>query len=229
MGLEEDETSSDTTASSTPTDTAYSVSGYVQKGPYVQGTEITIRELSASLVPTGRTFTGTIDDNTGSFRTIAQVSSPYVELSANGYYFNEVSGALSTAQLSLQALADLRNSSSVNVNLMTHLEKKRVEYLIGTGLSFSAAKSQTQSEILRMFNITNVSLDSSEKLDISKGGTGNDLLLTISAVLQSDKSEAQLTELLSTINTDIRTDGSLDSTSTQNTLEEATKYIRLKG
>ena len=83
LGLEEDETSSDTTASSTPTDTAptptdtaYSVSGYVQKGPYVQGTEIMIRELSASLVPTGRTFTGTIDDNTGSFRTTANVSSP---------------------------------------------------------------------------------------------------------------------------------------------------------
>ena len=46
---------------------SYSVSGYVQKGPYVQGTEITVRELDSSLTPTGRTFTGTIDDNTGSF------------------------------------------------------------------------------------------------------------------------------------------------------------------
>ena len=46
---------------------AITVSGKVQKGPYVQGTEITVRELDSSMTPTGNTFTGTIDDNTGSF------------------------------------------------------------------------------------------------------------------------------------------------------------------
>ena len=53
--------------SSSGSSQSYSVSGYVQKGPYVQGTEITVRELDSGLTPTGRTFTGTIDDNTGSF------------------------------------------------------------------------------------------------------------------------------------------------------------------
>ena len=109
---------------------SYTVSGYIQKGPYVQGTEITVRELDTSLSPTGRTFTGTIDDNTGTFSAKGDLSSPYVELSADGYYFNEVSGSLSTAKLTLSALSDLTDNSSVNVNLMTHLEKKRVEYLI---------------------------------------------------------------------------------------------------
>ena len=162
---------------------SYSVSGYVQKGPYVQGTEITVRELDSSLTPTGRTFTGTIDDNTGSFSVKGELAYSIVELSADGYYFNEVSGSLSTAKLTLSALSDLSDSTSVNVNLMTHLEKKRVEYLIGTGLSFSAAKSQAQGEILNMFNIDNVTLGNSETLDISKSGDGNATLLAISAIL----------------------------------------------
>ncbi len=204
------------------------VSGYVQKGPFIQGTVITVWELDSSLVQTGRTFIGTIDDNTGTFNARGNVVSPYVELSAVGYYFNEVSGSLSTAPLTLQALSDLNDNSSVNVNLMTHLEKKRVEYLIDAGSTFTTAKSQAQAEIMKIFNIENVSLGSSETLDISKSGAGNAVLLAISALLQSDKTEAELTELLSTINTDIRNDGTLDSTTTKATLVTAMEYIKTR-
>jgi hypothetical protein len=128
--------------------------------------------------------------------------------------------------LTLQSLSDLTDNSSVNVNLMTHLEKKRVEYLIDAGSTFTTAKSQAQTEIMKIFNIENVSLGSSETLDISKSGDGNAVLLAISAILQSDKTEAELTELLSTINTDIRTDGALDSTTTKATLVTAMAYIK---
>ena len=121
------DTSSDTDTSSSSTVT---LSGKVQKGPYVQGTEITVRELDSSMTPTGNTFTGTIDDNTGSFSIKGTLTNKIVELSADGYYFNEVSGSLSTGKLTLSALSDMTDSSSVNVNLMTHLEKKRVEYLM---------------------------------------------------------------------------------------------------
>ena len=118
-------------SSSEETDTSSSqsvtVSGKVQKGPYVQGTEITVRELDSTMTPTGNTFTGSIDDNTGSFSIKGTLANKIAELAADGYYFNEVSGSLSSAKLSLQALSDLTDRSSVNVNLMTHLEKKRVE------------------------------------------------------------------------------------------------------
>ena len=201
------------------------VSGYVQKGPFIQGTVITVWELDSSLVQTGRTFIGTIDDNTGTFNARGNVVSPYVELSAVGYYFNEVSGSLSTAPLTLQALSDLTDNSSVNVNLMTHLEKKRVEYLIDAGSTFTTAKSQAQTEIMKIFNIENVSLGSSETLNISKSGDGNAVLLAISAILQSDKTEAELTELLSTINTDIRTDGTLEDNTTKATILTAMSYV----
>jgi hypothetical protein len=221
---EKDENSS-SSGSGTSSNT---VSGYVQKGPFIQGTVITVWELDSSLVQTGRTFIGTIDDNTGTFNARGNVVSPYVELSAVGYYFNEVSGSLSTAPLTLQALSDLNDNSSVNVNLMTHLEKKRVEYLIDAGSTFTAAKTQAQAEIMKIFNIENVSLGSSETLDISKSGDGNAVLLAISAILQSDKTEAELTELLSTINTDIRTDGTLDSATTKATLATAMEYLKTR-
>ena len=213
-------------SSGTSSNSSNTVSGYVQKGPFIQGTVITVYELDSNLLQTGKAFIGTIDDNTGTFNVRGNVVSPYVELSAVGYYFNEVSGSLSTAPLTLQALSDLNDNSSVNVNLMTHLEKKRVEYLIDAGSTFAAAKTQAQTEIMKIFNIENVSLGSSETLDISKSGDGNAVLLAISAILQSDKTEAELTELLSTINTDIRTDGELDSTTTKATLITAMAYIK---
>ena len=80
-------------------------------------------------------------------------------------------------------------------------------------MTFAASKTQAQTESLSFFNIDNVTLGNSETLDISKSGDGNAVLLAISVILQSDKTEAELTELLSTINTDIRTDGTLDAIS----------------
>ena len=215
-------------SSGTSSNSSNTVSGYVQKGPFIQGTVITVWELDSNLVQTGQAFIGTIDDNTGTFNARGNVVSPYVELSAVGYYFNEVSGSLSTPPLTLQALSDLNDNSSVNVNLMTHLEKKRVEYLIDAGSTFTTAKSQAQTEIMKIFNIENVSLGSSEPLDISKSGDGNAVLLAISILLQSDKTEAELTELLSTINTDIRTDGTLDSTTTKAPLATAMEYLKTR-
>ncbi|MBL4736453.1 MAG: hypothetical protein JKZ01_00120 [SAR324 cluster bacterium] len=224
----DDSSSSADTSSSEETNTssAVTLSGKVQKGPYIQGTEITVRELDSSMIPTGNTFTGTIDDNTGSFSIKGTLTNKIVELSALGYYFNEVSGSLSNATLTLSALSDLTDSSSVNVNLMTHLEKKRVEYLMDNSkMTFAAAKTQAQTEIMKIFNIDNVTLGNSETLDISKSGDGNAVLLAISAILQSNKTDAELTELLSNINTDIRTDGTMDSSITRQTLITAKAYV----
>ena len=67
------------------TSTAVTVSGKVQKGPYVQGTEITVRELDSSMTPTGNTFTGSIDDNTGSFSIKGTLANKIAELAADGY------------------------------------------------------------------------------------------------------------------------------------------------
>ena len=230
MSTSSDSTDNTTSSDNTSVATAQDVrlNGYIQKGPFVQGTEITVRELDQRLVPTGRTFTGTIEDNTGSFIIKGRMWRPFVELSADGFYFNEVSGSLSAAKLTLQGIAHrgYAEKYTVNVNLMTHLERKRVEYLMDFGHPFMSAKSQAQSEIMKIFNIENVKVGNSETLDISQSGDGNAVLLAISAILQSDKSEAELTELLSAVNTDIRYDGTLDVSATKQKLLDGVDYIK---
>jgi hypothetical protein len=209
-----------------PTPSFPAVYGYVQKGPFIQGTEITVRELDETLTPTGRTFSGVIDDNTGSFVVRGQLAYPYAELSATGFYFNEVSGVLSASPINLLAVVNTREATSIFVNILTHLERRRVGYLFDQELPFALAKAQAQQEILNVFGIEATEINTSEKLDISSAGDGNAILLAISALLQSDKSEAQLTELLSTISSDLRTDGLLDSTSTRQTLMVAMEYLK---
>ena len=89
------------------------LSGYVQKGPYLNGTAITISELSSELEPTGKNFISQILDNKGTFEIKnIDLSSQYVELKADGFYFNEISNVSSTAQLTLFALSDLTNKTS---------------------------------------------------------------------------------------------------------------------
>jgi hypothetical protein len=195
--------------------------GFVQKGPYVNGTSISVSELSENLVATGRNFFTQIVDNRGSFELHdISLSSKYVELKADGFYYNEINGETSPAQLTLVALSDLRDRSSINVNLMTHLEKSRVEYLIGEGKDFKDAKAQAQSEILSVFGINEIIDINSENLDISMSGEENAVLLAISCILQGQRSVGDLTEMLANISTDLRTDGELNSSITYDTLYE---------
>ena len=42
-------------------------SGYVQKGPFINGSSVTISELDNSLDQTGKTYFSTISNNQGSF------------------------------------------------------------------------------------------------------------------------------------------------------------------
>ncbi len=189
-----------------------SLSGYVQKGPYINGTAITISELNKNLGQTGKSFTTQIEDNKGSFRlNDIELASPYIEIRADGFYFNEVTGEKSESQLTLFSLADVSDQNSVNVNILTQLEKGRVEYLIEDGLDFKEAKEQAQAEVLNIFGITNDEMPSSESLDISKDEEENAILLAISLIVQGNQGVGDLTELLADITADIREDGTLDN------------------
>lgn len=187
------------------------LSGFVQKGPYINGTTIQMYELTSSLNQTGKVFNTQITDNSGLFEMDdVSLSSQFVEFLANGYYFNEISGLISPSVLSLYALSDITDISTVNVNLLTHLEKSRVEYLIGKGMDFSAAKDTAQKEILKIFGFPFQSIGKSEMLDISVNDEENAILLAISIILQGNRSTGDLTELLADISNDIKQDGKVN-------------------
>ena len=190
-------------------------SGYVQKGPFINGTSVSIAELTTSLDQTGRTYSTTVTGNSGGFeQKQIELVSNFVQLKADGYYFNEVSGESSSGQLTLYALTDISDINSANVNVLTHLEKSRVEYLIQEeGLTFSVAKKQAQKEVLSIFNLELPTDTTSESLNISVAGDDNAILLAVSCILQGFSSTAEMTELMANIISDIKTDGTLDDAS----------------
>lgn len=186
--------------------------GYAQKGPFINGSSVTVYDLEADLSPSGKSYNAQITDNKGSFElSDVALSSSYINLRADGFYFNEVSGEQSAAQITLYALSDITGKSELNVNILTHLEKSRVEYLMKNGQSFADSKTQAQKEILAIFNIEKSDIPSSENLNISQSGDNNAILLALSAILQGHRSESEMTELMSSISNDIKEDGILNS------------------
>jgi len=202
------------------------LSGYVQKGPFLNGTSVSVSELNQDLSQTGKVFNSQIKDNQGTFEIAnLQLSSPFIELIADGFYFNEVTGLVSVSQLTLHALADVTNTSSLNVNVISTLEKARVEKLVTDGLSFVDAKKKALAEVLAIFSLSKSDIQSSEMLDINKSGDDNAILLAISAILQGFRSEAELSELLANLSADISTDGKLDSETLGTALISHAKFL----
>lgn len=188
------------------------IKGYAQKGPFINGSSITVFDLQANLSPSGKSFSEQITDNKGTFElNNIELSSNFVSIRADGYYFNEVSGKQSTSQITLYALSDISYQNSLNINILTHLEKARVEYLMKSGKTFLVSKAQAQKEILAIFNIESSTIKVSESLNINEQGDANGILLAVSSLIQGFRSESEMTELLSNISTDIKTDGILNN------------------
>ncbi|SMG15577.1 fibrobacter succinogenes major paralogous domain-containing protein [Fibrobacter sp. UWB13] len=188
-----------------------SISGVSQKGPFVTGSVVKLYELDGeSYAQTGKNFTGKITSDDGKF-SISSVSlaSQYALLEANGYFHNEIMGNKSQSTITLNALTDLSDRKTVNINLLTHLEYERALYLMREGKGMSSAKKQAEAEILNAFGIKG-EFASSEDLDIFSKGDGNAALLAFSVLMLRDLSEADLTELLTKFATDIEKDGVWD-------------------
>ena len=183
-------------------------SGYAQKGPFINGSSVTISELKENLDQTGKTYSTTISNNSGSFeQKNMELVSNYVELKVDGFYFNEISGQTSVAPMTLYALADIKDVTSANVNVLTHLEKPRVEYLVKQkGMDFSAAKKQAQREVLAIFGF-----EPEEKPFETLDLTVDAKLLAVSCILQGYLSTGDMMELMANINADIKEDGKLDN------------------
>ncbi len=194
----------------------YSVNGSVQKGPYTQGTAITIQALDEKLNPTGKSYRTQISDDLGSFSLGSQIESPYVEILADGYYFDEVAGVLSASPLSLRSISDLGETGATNINLLTSLESYRVRHLVTEeNMSIADARARADREIFAVFHIPDDILSDGgfDKLDIMRAGEANAALLAISATLQSTRSVAELTELVSKIAGEIQAGGTVKDAS----------------
>lgn len=207
-----------------------SISGVTQKGPFVTGSAVKLYELDGkTFAQTGKSFTGKIASDDGKF-SVASVTlaSQYALLEANGYFRNEVTDKKSSGTITLNALSDLSDRKSVNINLLTHLEYERALYLVGSGINVSTAKKQAEAEIFNAFGIQG-EFANSEDLDIFSKGEGNAALLAFSVLMLRDLSEADLTELLSKFAMDIEKDGSWDDAVTKAKIADWAQSVDLSG
>lgn len=136
--------------------TGKKIAGVSQKGPLVEGSDVILRETSSegNLEPTGREFSTKITNDSGDFAFDGlNLESPYVLLSAEGHYIHDLSGERSHCVLRLNAVSDLENRNTVNINLLTHFEYKRVLKLVEQGKTFAEAKRQAATEILNEFGV----------------------------------------------------------------------------
>ena len=159
------------------------LAGVVQKGPFVTGSSIVLKETSASgnFKLTGREFYATTRSDKGDFKIDGiNLESQYVRITATGYYKRERTGDNSACQISLNALSDISNRDQVNVNVLTHLEYDRTLKLIKKGKSFAEAKKQAYQELMKAFYYDDLA-ENSENLDINNDGDADKALKKISS------------------------------------------------
>lgn len=143
------------------------LTGAVQKGPFVLGSSVTVTPatatapaivkdtdssaaLAAGDVPaaaSGQVFRTATSDDRGEFSLSLAYQGPAL-IEATGYYYNEAVGELSGAPLTLRALTSVGESNATTyVNLITHLTYQRVQGLMAGGTSFAEASAQAESEL----------------------------------------------------------------------------------
>lgn len=203
----------------------WNIQGKVEKGPFVKGSTVDIQELNESLSPTGRSFTTTIIDDEGNFNlNNITLESPYVLLKAEGYFFNEVNGDLSNGQITLQALSDLSDGTSININILTHLKKDRLIQLIKQDkLSYKEANTQVQKELLTSFGLQKYAEKEFNTYSITAGTNESGALIVVSATLLNGRSEAKLTEYMASISEDLKVDGKLSDQHKEDIWDKSTQ------
>ncbi|MCQ2096578.1 MAG: cellulase family glycosylhydrolase [Fibrobacter sp.] len=186
---------------------AYSVTGVAQFGPFVAGTPVAVSSVDPkSMVETPSASVKTTD-KIGSFTATGTLASAIASFNAQGNFYDFVNNSIGGIT-SLKALSDLRERKSVNVNVLTHLEYFRVQFLMsGMGMNFTAAKDRAQKEITAVFGFKS---DSTmfEDLNLYSMDESAERLLAVSSAFLYNGSGAET--LLNAAASDIAMDGRWD-------------------
>ncbi len=203
-------------------------SGVAQKGPLQLGSLVTAQELDASLSPTGKNYIYQINSDMGTFAANSNTyTSRYIDLHATGYYFDEVTNAVSSGPIILNGISDLGESSVLNVNLLTTLTYQRIKTLVTTqGMSIADARIQAENEVLAVLNIPNGSrFGNFSSFDLSGGRDGDYILAAISAVFVLGNSSGPLSEIIADFQFDIAQDGVLNNAALKTALDSSARAL----
>lgn len=224
-------------------------SGVAQKGALLQGSYITINELSSNTYSqNGKSYSFQTLDNFGNFNTSkVPFSSPYLQTTAQGYYFNELTGAPSSDIVFLRGLSNIETEQDqkINVNILSSFTKNRTLNLLNgsnfSRLNFNDARHQAQRELFQNFYIYNYTdllsgkvvggirqPNSFATLDLSAQRVGDQILAALSGVvMRVTQMGVSLNTFLSEIENDLSNDGILNATSTQSIIAATTTLPNL--
>lgn len=200
------------------------IDGSVAKGPFVLGSTVTVSAITADAEPTGDVFVGQTSDDTGAFTTaFGDGSVRYASIEASGFHWNEATGSLSGAAITLHALAALSpdDPQPVRVNLATQLAADRVRTLIAAGTQFDEALATSQNELATALAIGPAGYvpdGLGTSLDLLGGDSdGNAWLFAVSTLFAQrarqdapDAIDATLQEAINTAAQDLADDGTLE-------------------
>ena len=174
------------------------VAGLAQKGPFVKGSVVTVQGIDCKTLKfTDEVFNGEVKSDKGDFSVDeVELSSTCAVFEVKGKYRNEISGAVTDGEMTLHALTNLKERNSVNINVLTELEYKRVMNLVTEEeMLFDDAKKQAAKEVLAAFNVKG-DVAKSEDLNILETGDDNAALLAISVMVQGGLDESALAKRL---------------------------------
>jgi hypothetical protein len=195
------------------TGTTYNIeSGAFQKGPFVAGTTVTIQELGDDLKPTGVTYTAVTDD-TGRFNA-TNIKSRFVEVFADGFYFDELNNIKSKAPVTLRAILDLTASASKpSINTLTTMQTERLRAVKANGKTFQEAEADSRNAVLGVFGLPANAVTRLDSINLTGTSVGDESLLRATVALlqvasnQSSSVEAELTTLVAKLAFDLKDDG----------------------
>jgi hypothetical protein len=197
------------------------IHGAVQKGPFVLGSTVSISATDTTGAPTGQVYDTQTIDSLGDFR-VSFAYRGYTDMQAQGFYYDEVTGALSGAPVVLRALYDVKSggNQSAYINMITHLAHDRAIALMGDGgATLEAAEAQAETELATALGIGGSGFQPGGMgVQLNEVGTNsvpNAYLFAVSAVLvqvaiaRGGSVDAQLQQLLDTIASDLASGGQL--------------------
>ncbi|HET9388324.1 MAG TPA: kelch repeat-containing protein [Steroidobacteraceae bacterium] len=187
---------------------------------------MTAQELDANLSPTGKQYSYQTDSDLGTFTPTSAFGSQYIGVSANGYYYDEAQGAVSTGPITLTGYSDLATDTVLNVNLLTALAYQRIQHLVVTSkLSFAAARSQAETEVLAALNIPPGSYGSFSTLDLAGHSDGDHILTAISTLFVTGNTSGTMSALMANFQSDLGANGKLTVPATKAALATAAKSL----
>lgn len=186
--------------------------GYAQKGQFIKGSQVTAFAVGADMVATGESFPANISDDLGSFAISGKTEAPYLELRAEGYYFNEVTGELSSSPMYLEAFVKSIDSAA-NINLLTTIIRPRVKKLIAGGATYEKAVEQAQKELLSSKYVTDMgfsgSVNAFDELDITGQSDADGILLALACKILNQRTASQVTTLVQEFASELEEEGKI--------------------